>query len=572
MSAATDPQARALALYEAHLPWFEHWIAKQRMAASGLAVHDRILGLHALYQAAQDWVAQTADVREEHFVDFAQGRLIAAFQAADRVSANIAEKSTVLSVWQEPRDTQALARQTSYLLAEPLSLPRDEVGSLGGLLTHWRMLLGRYWALILSLVLVFECGIAALTLTVPPTYLASTTLNTGMGRRDPLSGGGDWFTQGVAIANITELLKSRSVLQETLESLKWPQSPEDLQKRITITRLGQAGFLRIDAEAEGAADAANLANTLVRVFLDIYASHQSSDARSNQAFFIGQVRVARQRLDRAEGALRAFRARALPELHAAVPQRVNDLLSQREEALSTLSAAEAGLKSLQEQWRQLQNSPEAKRALVHQGTLDTPLERVRELENNLQDAREIYGPRADIVKLLTQQLTRARQGLAVARDESESNRPAFAETRTRLAQLRTDVAMARARLQAIDRSLATWQPQAGLAGTQQVTHEQLAREVKVAETQYLELQAQLGQSRLQAQGAQNLPISVIDPATAPEQPTSNKLALKLALGAPVALALGLGLAHFLARPRRRRTHDPKDVPAGVDGHAAEQAS
>ena len=53
-----------------------------------------------------------------------------------------------------------------------------------------------------------------MTVTSPKTWVAYSTLNTGIGSKDPLGGGGDWFSQGTIVANITELLKSRTVQRQ----------------------------------------------------------------------------------------------------------------------------------------------------------------------------------------------------------------------------------------------------------------------------------------------------------------------------------------------------------------------
>ena len=103
-----------------------------------------------------------------------------------------------------------------------------------------------------------------------------------------------------------------------------------------------------------------------------------------------------------------------------------------------------------------------------------------------------------------------------------------------------------ARLRSLDSSIATMQPKARTASTNQVTYEQLQREVRIAETQYMDLQTKFGQASVLAQGASNLNITVVDPAIPPREPESSKLLLELILGLVLSLGLGMFVSYLLS--------------------------
>lgn len=437
---------------------------------------------------------------------------------------------------------------------------------------RWLPLLKKRLPFIVALVVATELGIAAHSWNTPPTWLATATLNSGLGSKSVLGGGGDWFTQGTVFANITELLKSRSVLEAVIAALKLEDTPDILRKRLGVSRLGQAGLLRVEGEAQDPRAAAELVNTWVREFMKFYARQQSHEARSNHAFFESQTASARVRLGSAEKQLQDFKRVNVPEMQANLPARTSDLLAQRDEAQRALAAAQAALKVVQREWASIRRDPLLTQRLINSAPVLTAGERVRDLQGHLADARELYGRDSPLVQKLEKQLAAARSRLKTTTVEAGEQNPALAEASARLVQLKADVAMQRARLGSLNRTLAELQPQTRSASQQQVTYARLQREVKVAETQYLDLQARLGQSNLVAVGAENVPLSVIDPALPPEKPTPSKLVLKLVLGLLLSLLLGV-FASYLAAWREHsltRTRRPvnQGVPIGTSAEAA----
>ncbi|MEB3220591.1 MAG: GNVR domain-containing protein [Candidatus Sericytochromatia bacterium] len=431
----------------------------------------------------------------------------------------------------------------------------------------------RHLPAVLGLVLATELGVLAHAWHTPPVWVARATLDSGLGAQRLLGGGGDWFSQGTLIANVMELLKCRTVLTAVIGTLKLADTPETLARRLTVSRLGQAGLLRLEAEASEAPAAAELANTVVREFLRYYASTQSLDARSDQAFFESQTRAAARRLREAEGALTRFRRDRVPELQAALPGRTSDTLAQRDEAARSLAATTAALAVVQRELAAIRRDPLLSERILDQQAVVTAGDRLRDLAANLADAKALYGPASPVVKGLQAQLARARSQLRTSATEATEQNPALAEARARLVQLRADAAMQRARLTSLDATLARLHPQTRQASQDHVRHDQLTRDVKVAEGHYMELQTRLGQSTLAAMGATSVPVSVVDPAVVPPEPEGAKLPLKLVLGALLSLGLG-GLASYVAalasarRPGQPPPEAAAEAPADAPARAA----
>jgi uncharacterized protein involved in exopolysaccharide biosynthesis len=190
---------------------------------------------------------------------------------------------------------------------------------------------------------------------------------------------------------------------------------------------------------------------------------------------------------------------------------------------------------------------------------------------NLMDAKDIYGPDHPVVQNLRNQIARAKSQLQTTTVEASEQNSALADVQGKLVGLKADVAMNAARLRSLDASIATMQPKAQMASTNQVTYEQLQREVRIAETQYMDLQTKFGQASLLAQGASNLNITVVDPAIPPREPESSKLALKLILGFVLSLGLGMFISFLMSlreKPEEQADGGSKPSPKLLPGHAA----
>lgn len=575
-----NPDAEALERFEAHLPLLER-VASQLLLNGSGSVRDMIyLGAAVLLRASAEWnegfgltfkeyaeVTLTGELLHHMHYPVPVLRLppeLGPFQPrlnaiAQSLASLHAGPTVALASYQAmamrhpammPQPSMALATGAEFYGAPPYQHPAEQPGAGSVVQMIWGLVKKRL-PLIVALVVATEGGIAYYTLNSPKTWVAYTTMNSGIGVKDPLGGGGDWFSQGTVVANITELLKSRTVLENTITTLGLKTNAEDLAERVTVSRMGQAGLLKVEAEAEGPAASAELVNTLVREFMRYYATSQSQDARSNKSFFESQVKAAERRLRLAESKLKGFKGAYVPEMQAGVPARVGDLIAQRDETARSLAASSAALAVVQRELGAIRRDPLLSQKILNNGNVLTATEKVRELQMNLLDARDIYGPDSPVVKNLQIQIARAKSQLRTTTVEAVDQNPALADASARLVQLRADVAMNAARLASLNASIASMKPMAKQSSVNQVTYEQLQREVKIAETQYLDLQAKYGQSNLVAQGAANLNVSVVDAAVPPKQPLSSKLLLKLILGFLLSFGLGVFISYLMSL----REHD-----------------
>lgn len=556
----------AIARFEAHMPLLERVIAQVLTGSNG-SVRDLVyLGAAVLLRCSAEYAEGSGLTFKEYAEVTITSELLHHMHYPVPVlrlpheltgyQARLNAMAQGLAAALPP--SMALVTYPTMALRHPAMLPQhpmlalDFYGSaaptaqgpgLGGQL--WGLFKKRL-PLILGLVLLTEAGITAVTLKSPKTWVAGTTLNTGIGSNDPINGKSDWFTQGTIVANITELLKSRTVMENTAKALDLKTEPMKLAEHITVTRVGQAGLLKIEADAESSDAASELANTTVREFLRYYANTQSREARSNKGFFESQVKGAKERLAKAEQKLMAFKQDRVPEMEATVPQRVADLMAQRDQLRRDLAGASSALGVAESELARVKADPLLSAKIMNQAPVQTATEKLRDLEMNLMDARDIYGADSPVVKSLKDQIARQKGRLRVSQVESFEQNPALAETRAKVAGLRADVARASAALAETERQLGGMAGRAGAASGDQVRLEQLTREVKLADAQYTDLSNKFGQQSLLAQGATNLNMTVVDAALPPKESLGNKLALKLVLGLILSLGLGMFISYLMS--------------------------
>jgi uncharacterized protein involved in exopolysaccharide biosynthesis len=219
----------------------------------------------------------------------------------------------------------------------------------------------------------------------------------------------------------------------------------------------------------------------------------------------------------------------------------------------------------------IKSDPLLSQRILNNGAVTTASDKLRELQMNLADAQDIYGDNHAVTQGIRNQIARSKSQLTTTTVEASEQNPALADASARFVELKAEVAMQSARLRSLDASIANMTPKARTASTNQVTYETLQREVRIAETQYMDLQTKFGQASLLAQGASNLNITVVDPAIPPLTPESSKLALKLILGFLLSLGLGMFISYLMSlreKPEEELEAAKKPEPKLLPGHAA----
>ncbi|HBN07357.1 MAG TPA: hypothetical protein DD435_01490 [Cyanobacteria bacterium UBA8530] len=416
--------------------------------------------------------------------------------------------------------------------------------------------LRRYWIMVLALVILAESGVLFFSLREKKVYQATATLNTGIGGGNNLSGQAtDWFRAGTVMANLTELMKSRTVLKATVTSLHLPSDDESLErlaKKIQIDRISNTDLLRISATGNSPEEAALLANTQVNEFARYYASMQSQDARSADSFIKRQVGEAETKLRGAEERLKRFKSATVPESESKIAGRLADLDVEREEIYKGIAAAKAGLAAVQRELSSLKVDPTLVRQVSQSNEVLSAGERLRVLQQNLDDARSSGVSDPSLLANLKSQIRQAKGRIRETAASTTQVNPAIADAVARRIAFKVELAQGNAKLAALEDSIRRLRPLAQAASQNEISLKQLQREVALAEGEYQRLTEKSGQTNLALHGSLNLSLTVVDPAFPPKKPVSRKIPLKLAIGFILSLLLGCTLAYGLSRFVDRR--------------------
>lgn len=418
-------------------------------------------------------------------------------------------------------------------------------------------ILKRRWPLILSIVVATDLAVGGLSIRAPKAYKATTTINTGIASGQSVSGTAiDWFKAGALMGNLSEMLQSRSVLERTASKLNLATTPEKLAKRLDVEKVGQTDMMRISGTAKSPQEAADLANTHTREFIHFYRQSQGSDARNADAFIAQQVSQSAKRLRGAEERLKAFKSTNVPEAQTTIAAQLAELRAQKGEVERALSAARSGLSTVEREIRALKKDSTFARTVQDAPEVETAGDRLKTLKQNLADARSLYGEGSPVVKELKQQIARASGTVRSTTAKVAAADPSRADVTERRIALKVEIAQQHARLVSLNRAIADLEPKARTASVTDVTYKELQREVALREADYQRLTERASQTRLAANGASVLPITIVDLAEPPSKPEDSKTLVKLALGALISGIFGFVLAYVLeARASALSAHE-----------------
>lgn len=567
-----SPLEAALARFESNLPLLRLLVERVMPGYPGGPRPMVIAGALALYQASLAWQEEMGS-----FGEVAEGSiqhaLLALFQPQAIPPAALppeltpfGERLEEMVATLDRRLPQAglmpyyapLAHPSGYGLRpyEEFSSPPPS-SSDGRLWAALSTIVKRRWPLILSIVVATDLAVGVISMRAPKAFKATTTINTGIASGQSVSGTAiDWFKAGALMGNLTEMLQSRSVLERTASKLNLALTPEKLAKRLDVEKVGQTDMMRISGTAKTPQEAADLANTHTREFIQFYQQSQGSDARNADAFITQQVLESSKRLKVAEDRLKAFKSTNVPEAQTTVAAQLAELRAQKGEVERALSAAQSGLSTVEREMQALKRDPMFARTVQDAPEVETAGDRLKTLKQNLADARSLYGDESPVVKELKQQISRASGTVRSTTAKVAAADPARADVTERRIALKVEIAQQQAKLTSLNRAIVDLEPKARAASVTDVTYKELQREVALREADYQRLTERASQTRLAANGASVLPITIVDLAEPPIKPEDSKTVVKLALGSLIAGIFGFVLAYVLeARASALSAHE-----------------
>ena len=422
--------------------------------------------------------------------------------------------------------------------------------------TFIAILRARFWLILL--VMVVTIGTAAVvSLIMPPSYKASTSVVVDSKSKDPVSGA-LIPTQLMAgyLATQVDIISSRNVAGKVVDTLKLAENPQvkadfqnatqgkgnirewlagNLIKNLSVEPSRESTVIDISFKSVDPNFAAVVANATARAYIDTNLELRTEPARQMAAWFETQLKQLRDNLDQAQTKLSTY-------------QRQHGLVGADER----LDVETARLGELSSQLVAAQSS-------------------------SFDAASRQSGVGADVmnsgvVQQLRTDLARQEAALAQLAQNLGQNHPQYQRTKAEVDTLRAKLEAEKkvATVVATTTASATRQREANLRGalSTQKTHildlknkrndlSVLIRDVENAQRIYDSAQQRFSQTHLEAQTTQT-EIAILNPAIAPLAPDSPKVLLNLILATFLGTLLAVGVA-FLMEMIDRRVRNPQDI-------------
>lgn len=416
----------------------------------------------------------------------------------------------------------------------------------------------RKW-IILGVLLIIVSVTAALNLSSPKEYTATTTLIIDSKSKDPLTGQllSSLMLPGY-MATQTEIIKSSQVAGKVVSDLKLTDNPatheqfmeatkgqgtiEEWMRNVLLSRLDvepsrESSIISISFKGADPKFAAILANAFAKSYIDTNLDLRVAPARLTATWFDQQIVQLRENLDKAQQKLTAYqREKGLVESEERLDvetRRMGDLAAQMVGAQSALLDANSRTHNSGNLPEVFNNSSVLNlKAQIAQGegSLAELSERVGVNHPNYQRVQaEVNSYKAKLATELSTVTRGVGATAGAARQRFNEMSSAFAQQKSKVLALKQQ------------REEATL----------------LARDLENAQRIYDGALQRYGMSRMEAQTTQT-DITVLNPATPPAQPSGPRVFLNVFLALFLGSLLGVGTG-FLVELLDRRVRSGRDI-------------
>ena len=383
------------------------------------------------------------------------------------------------------------------------------------------------------------------------------------------------------IAMMSRTLLSRPNLEKLARMTDLDlQVTNDAQKEALISRLessisisgirGNASLYSIAVTNRDRETARRIAQSLITVFIEMSLDDKREDSSGAQSFLDKQIAESERRLVEAENRLARFKQEHVDVL----PGESGDYYARLQTARSALEAARLELREQQNRRDELQRQIEGEEPVFISSGSAAPTglpidSRIQALQAQLDSLLARYTDKHPEVRQLQGQIDelrteRAEQLQAMGPGAANTfsgvgNSPVYQGMRTMLAESDASVAELSVRVNEYEERVATLVEKVNSIPEVEAQLKQLSRDYGVLSQQHEEMLQRRESARISSDvenSAGDVSFRVVDPPFVPSKPSEpNKLLLNagvlvVALGAGVALALGLSLIHPIVSDAR----------------------
>jgi chain length determinant protein EpsF len=405
--------------------------------------------------------------------------------------------------------------------------------------------------------LVFFITVATTTvvsLILPKQYTAGAAIVVDVKSPDPLSG---QMLQGMMapgyMATQIDIINSDRVAKEVVRGLKLDQSPvlrsqwqEDtkgegelvdwvaavLQKKLDVKPSRESNLININYSGGDPKFAAAVANAFAQAYITVNLDLRLAPARQYATFFEEQTKAARAKLEDAQNALSTY-------------QQKNGITSADDRLdfeSAKLNETSSQLTGVQGQTTDSQSKRQSGKADTISDVMQSPL--INGLKSEISRVEAKLNESSGNLGKNHPQTQRTEMELATLKAQLES------ETKKITSSIDTTYQVSKQREQQLQGAVAAQKARVLVLNKQRDELNVLRRDIESAQRTFEAVSQRASQSNIESQTNQTN-ISVLNPATAPTDPSKPKVFLNILVSIFLGTLLGIGLALALELQNRR---------------------
>ena len=415
------------------------------------------------------------------------------------------------------------------------------------------ILRARYGVALLAFVLTVATTVVV-SLVLPKQYTASTAVVVDVKSPDQVTG---MVLQGMMapgyMATQIDIINSDRVAKAVVKMLKMEQSPviqaqwqEDtqgkgqlvdwlanlLQKKLDVKPSRESNVININYTGTDPDFAAAVANAFAQAYMDVNLDLRLGPARQYAAFFEEHTKTAREKLELAQKALSTYQQE---NGITSADERMDFETAKLNETSSQLTGVQG--QTTDSQSKRQNARPDTIAEVIQSPLINSLKADVARAEAKLNESNVNLGKNHP-------QTQRTESELATLRTQLES------ETRKITSSVETTYQVGKQREQQLQGALASQKARVLVLNKQRDELNVLRRDIESAQRSFEVVSQRASQTNIESQTNQTN-IAVLNPATAPADPSKPKVLLNILVSIFLGTLLGVGLALMLELSNRR---------------------
>lgn len=334
-----------------------------------------------------------------------------------------------------------------------------------------------------------------------------------------------------------------------------------LQRRTRVEPIRNTDLIRLKVQDEDPTRAMEIANTMADVFVDLNLKFERGEARSIYEFTKAQIKATKERLRKAEEALKRYKETSgisvLDEETRGEVQKIVHLEGIYSQTKSARQAAQVRLEDVRTQLAELNERLAIETIIEENKAIKDLKARLVALEMEVSALTKRYGEEDPRVIRAKDRLIETKDRLSamitdlISRKTStitpylpDMVKPIYQELMGTLIRLETEISALEAKEDALSRTLKEYTQRLERLPAKELELARLMREAEVNEKIYRLLLEKHEEARI-AEAMKIGNIRIIDPATKPLKPIKPKKTLNTILGAFIGLFVGVGAAFLV---------------------------